>query len=71
MTLSNNKVKDHQHQRKRKADRERQHKIKYFSDLLKSNRINIIEFLEAMANRTILPLSGRNFSLLKSRGIYF
>lgn len=44
--------------RKRKNDREREKKIKFFSNLLKEGNISPSEFLEAMADRLIMPLNG-------------
>lgn len=42
---------------KRARDIERDQKIKYFSDQLSEKKIDIQIFLEAMANRNILPKS--------------
>lgn len=42
-------------QRKHLADKEREAKITFFTALLKRNEVDIGEFLEAMANKSILP----------------
>lgn len=42
-------------QRKRKRDVQRQHKIEFFTSLLKGGNIDAGAFLEAMANKIILP----------------
>lgn len=46
--------------RKNKKDKERDLKINYFTSLLASNEIDVMEFLEAMANKVILPSSGNS-----------
>lgn len=45
-------------ERRRKKDKERDEKIKYFSDLLKDGSISVGEFLESMANKRIVLLMG-------------
>lgn len=53
--------------RKHRVDQERDDKIKYFSSLLKKGFIDVAMFLEAMGNKTILPLNGKcskHFGLL-------
>lgn len=50
-------------ERRRKKDKERDEKIKYFSDLLKDGSISVGEFLESMANKRIVLLMGNIFIL--------
>lgn len=47
-------------ERKRKKDKERDDKIKYFTEKLEQNIINVCVFLESMANKDMLPKSGMN-----------
>lgn len=49
-----------QFERKHRKDQERDDKIKYFSLLLKKESIDVGGFLEAVANKTILPLNGNS-----------
>lgn len=58
-------VSSKQLERKRKRDKERDDKIKYFTEELEQNRINVAEFLESMANKDILPKSGKNSLFLQ------
>lgn len=46
-----------QPKRKRKSDRDRDAKISFFSELLKDRKISPNEFLEAMADKKIMPLN--------------
>lgn len=50
--------------RKHRKDQERDDKIKYFSSLFKKGSIDVGMFLEAMANKTILPLNGKSLDVL-------
>lgn len=54
--------------RKHRVDHEREDKIKYFSSLFKKGSIDVSMFLEAMANKTILPLNGK---CPKNVGLFF
>lgn len=45
-------------ERKNPRDRDRDHKIKYFTEQLKEDNIDVGLFLEAMANKNILPNAG-------------
>lgn len=44
-----------QFQRRKKEDKERDDKIKYFTALILQNKISVSLFLQAMANKTIMP----------------
>lgn len=44
--------------KKHKTDKEREEKIKFFTALLERKEVDIGEFLEAMANKAILPSAG-------------
>lgn len=44
-----------QFERRKQTDRERDNKIKYFTDLLLSKKISVSTFLECMANKGIMP----------------
>lgn len=48
-------------ERKNKSNKERDEKIKIFTEMLQNGRINELEFLEAMGYRVILPSSGMLF----------
>lgn len=48
-------VPNSQFQPRNKEDQERNEKIKYFTTLLVQNIISVSIFLEAMANKTIIP----------------
>lgn len=48
----------YQMERKHQKDKERDEKIKHFSSLFARKRIDLGMFLEAMANKKILPLNG-------------
>lgn len=50
--------------RKHRIDQERDDKIKYFSSLFEKGSIDVGTFLEAMANKTILPLNGKSLGSL-------
>lgn len=56
--LSKDYVPETQFQRKLPKDRKRDNKINHFSNLLATKMISVGEFLEAMADRSILPPSG-------------
>lgn len=43
---------------KKTTDKERHDKVKHFTILLTRGEIDVNEFLAAMANKTILPISG-------------
>lgn len=45
---------------KRKRDRERDSKIKFFTQMLESNQIGVSSFLVSMANKDILPKNRMN-----------
>lgn len=47
-----------QMERKHNKDKEREKKIKHFTSLFRRKKINLGIFLEAMSNKTILPLNG-------------
>lgn len=47
-----------QMERKHRKDKEREKKIKYSSSLFRRKKIDLGMFLEAMSNKTILPLNG-------------
>lgn len=49
---------ENQMERKHHKDKERDEKIKYFSSLFMKKEINLRMFLEAMANKDILPPNG-------------
>lgn len=55
--------------KKHKTDREREEKIKFFTTLLKRKEVDIGEFLEAMANKAILPSAGA-FHIFKFAHIF-
>lgn len=60
---------ENQLNRKHRVDQERDIKIKYFSSLFKKGSIDVSMFLEAMANKKVLPLNGKchkKFSLFFS-----
>lgn len=46
-------------ERKRKSDKEREKKIRFFTNLLQKNEIGVNEFLEAMSNNSVLPGAGK------------
>lgn len=47
-----------QMEKKHQKDKERDAKIRYFSSLFAKKEIDLGMFLEAMANKKILPLNG-------------
>lgn len=49
---------ENQMERKHHEDKERDEKIRYFSSLFAKKEIDLGMFLEAMANKKILPLNG-------------
>lgn len=49
-------------ERKNKRDKERDEKITFFTDLILKKEISIQTFFEAMANRTIMPMTGKSNS---------
>lgn len=55
--------------KKHKTDREREDKIKFFTALLERKEVDIGEFLEAMANKAILPSAGA-FHIFKFAHIF-
>lgn len=50
-----------QMERRKNIDKERDEKIKHFSSMLDQKQIDVTEFLEAMANKSILPSTGLIF----------
>lgn len=59
MNLIKDDVPDSQFQRRRLLDRQREDKIKYFTHLLRTDdEITPADFLEAMANKEMLPGTG-------------
>lgn len=62
LTQRNEKT-PYQSQRKRKKDREREAKITFFSEILNKKKISAEEFLEAMADRILLPGMNCTFNI--------
>lgn len=54
-----------QMERRKNIDKERDAKIKFFSGKLDKKEIDVTEFLNAMANKTILPATGSIRTLFK------
>lgn len=61
LDFATNEVPKEQFGRKRKTDQERDMKIKHFSGLLKNDEISVNDFLEAMANKDMLPSIGKKY----------
>lgn len=59
LDLVKDNVPDQQYQRKRLVDQQREEKIKFFTDQLRNGIIDVGEFLEAMANKEVLPRAGK------------
>lgn len=58
LDLVKNEDPDQQFQRKRQRDKEREAKIQFFTKACMENGVNWGEFLDAMANKDVLPNIG-------------
>lgn len=54
--LMKDDVPKNQFMRRKRIDKERDEKIKYFTALIVEKKISVSLFLEAMANKTIIPM---------------
>lgn len=71
MGLLEDDIPDSQFQRRRSRDREREDKIRHFTELLRTDdEITPADFLEAMANIEMLPGTGAMKYPLLTIGIF-
>lgn len=61
LDLVKDDVPDQQFQRRRLRDQQREEKIRFFTDQLLLQKISVGEFLEAIANKEVLPNVGMIF----------